>query len=78
MKEKVIGILKAHVDELADVEITDSTKLITSGYIESFDVINLLAIFEEEFGIQLSIEKLEFEDFNTVPQIVALIEKEKK
>ena len=27
MKEKVIGILKAHVDELADVEITDSTKL---------------------------------------------------
>ena len=59
------------------MEITDDTKLITAGFLESFDVINLLSIFEEEFDVTISLENAEFEDFNTIPQIVKLVEEAK-
>lgn len=77
MREKIINILKENVDELENMEITDDTKLITAGFLESFDVINLLSIFEEEFDVTISLENAEFEDFNTIPQIVKLVEEAK-
>ena len=77
MRDKIISILKENVDELENVEITDDTKLISSGFIESFDVISLLSVIEDEFDTYISLENVEFEDFNTVPQIISLIEEAK-
>jgi len=77
MRDKIISILKENVDELENVEITDDTKLISSGFIESFDVISLLSVIEDEFNTYISLENVEFEDFNTVPQIISLIEEAK-
>lgn len=74
-KEKIIRILKENVFELSDVDINDDLKLISSGLLESFDVINLLDIFESTFNIKISLEDVELESFNTVNKMESLINK---
>ena len=71
------GVSTEEVDALIFASVSHDTKLISSGFIESFDVISLLSVFEDEFDTVISLENLEFEDFNTVPQVVHLIEEAK-
>lgn len=78
MVQKIIELLKENVDELSIVDINEDTLLITSGYMESFDVINMLTVFEQEFEIELSLDNLRLEDFDTVKQIADVISAAKK
>ena len=66
MKEKIKEILKENIEELADVEISDDLELITGGYIDSFDIINLISDFEEAFDIVIPLDNLEVAQFDTV------------
>jgi len=66
MKDKIIKIVKENVFELLDKDIDKDTKLISTGYLESFDVINLIGLFESEFDIELDLEKIELSSFETV------------
>ena len=43
MKERIIDLIKSNVEELEDVKITETTELISGGFIESFDVISLIS-----------------------------------
>ena len=66
MKDKIIKIVKENVFELLDKDIDKDTKLISTGYLESFDVINLIGLFENEFDIELDLEKIELSSFETI------------
>ena len=70
MKDKIIKIVKENVFELLDKDIDRDTKLISTGYLESFDVIGL---FESEFDIELDLEKIELSSFETVGLMEELI-----
>ncbi len=74
MKEKVIEILKNNIEELEGVEISGSTQLITSGYIDSFDIINVISLLEQEFNTSIDLEDIELEQFDTVDSICAILE----
>lgn len=71
--EELIIILKNNIDELEDMEFDENTELISGGFIESFDIIGLLTVFEESFGVELSLEDLKLEQFNTVKSIAEII-----
>lgn len=73
MKDKIIKIVKENVFELLDKDIDKDTKLISTGYLESFDVINLIGLFENEFDIELDLEKIELSSFETVGLMEELI-----
>lgn len=73
MKDKIIKIVKENVFELLDKDIDKDTKLISTGYLESFDVINLIGLFESEFDIELDLEKIELSSFETVGLMEELI-----
>lgn len=73
ISEELIIILKNNIDELEDMEIDESTELISGGFIESFDIIGLITVFEEAFGVELSLEDLKLEQFNTVRSIAEII-----
>ena len=73
MKDKIIKIVKENVFELLDKDIDKDTKLISTGYFESFDVINLIGLFENEFDIELDLEKIELSSFETVGLMEELI-----
>lgn len=78
MKEKIIELLKSNVSELENLNINENTMLITSGYMESFDVISMLTVYEEAFGIELSLENIKLEDFDTITGIEKVILNAKK
>ena len=65
MKDKIIKIVKENVFELLDKDIDKDTKLISTGYLESFDVINLIGLFD--------LEKIELSSFETVGLMEELI-----
>ncbi|MBM6750051.1 acyl carrier protein [Mediterraneibacter glycyrrhizinilyticus] len=70
---QVIDILKAQIEELEDIDIRTDTPLISSGYIESFDVITVIAEFERVYNLTIKLETLDIADFNTVGSIVSLL-----
>lgn len=73
MRNKILQILKENVFELLNKDIDENTKLISSGYLESFDVINLITLFEKEFNIDIKLEEIELSSFETVIAMEELI-----
>lgn len=75
MEQKIIEILKEHIEGLENVEVCEDTQLIAKGLLESFDVINLLLVLEEAFDVELVPDLLQLEDFNSPKTIAAMIER---
>lgn len=73
MKEKIKEILRENIDELAEMEISDDLELITGGYIDSFDIINLISDFEEAFDLSIPLDNLEVAQFDTLNGIQAVL-----
>ena len=73
MKEKILKLVKENVFELADKDIQSDSSLISTGLLESFDVINLITVFENEFQIEIKLEELDLEAFNTIDSMEEMI-----
>ncbi len=54
--------------------IDADTPLISSGIIDSFDVVTLLSLFEGEYGVVISPEEIDVEHFDTPNQMLAWIQ----
>lgn len=72
MKEKVMDIL---MDLRPDVDFENEAKLITNGVLESFDIMSLVAEFEDEFDVKIRPKDLVAENFNSVDAMVAMLQK---
>ena len=55
MKKQVIEMFLENVPELEGIEIANDTMLISSGYVDSFSVIKMIALFEDAFSVTRSI-----------------------
>lgn len=72
MKETVLAILK---DIRSDVDFLGDAKLIDDGVLESLDIVAIVGEFNEEFDIEISVEDLTPENFNSIDAMVDLITK---
>lgn len=70
MKEQVLKILKG---VRADVDFEKETKLIDDDILDSFDIISIVSDLNDEFGIDITADELEPENFNTLDAIVELV-----
>ncbi|MCI5596791.1 MAG: phosphopantetheine-binding protein [Lachnospiraceae bacterium] len=68
--ERVLEIL---TDVRPDVDFMNETKLIDDGIIDSFDIIAIVSELNDEFDVQIPIDELEPDNFNTVEAIYELI-----
>lgn len=75
MKEQVLEILTGI---RSDIDFENSTKLIDDGLLESLDIVAIVGEFNEEFDVEISVEDLVPENFNSVDAMVALITKEQE
>ena len=73
IEAKVTELIRTSIDGAESIAITEDTMLITGGYIDSFDIISLISVFESEFGITLPFDDLELENFDTVSSIADVI-----
>lgn len=72
MKEQVLKLLKGI---RPDVDFENEKELIDGGILDSFDIITTVQEFNEEFDIEIDVEDLEPENFNTVDAMTELITK---
>ena len=72
MKEKVMDIL---MDLRPDVDFENGKKLIGDGILESFDIMSLVSELEDEFDVKIKPKDLVAENFNSVDDMVAMLQK---
>lgn len=71
-REQVLAILK-EVKPTKNLEhVTD---IIEGGYIDSFELMSLIASLNEKFDIEISVEELIPENFNSVDAISKMVER---
>mgnify|MGYP006121769409 FL=1 len=72
MKQKIINILKEIRPEF---EFSSGIDFISSGMLDSFDVLTLVNELEEKFGISIDGLDIVPENFCTIESIVGIINK---
>lgn len=75
MKEKILGMLK---ELQPSFDFEDSQDFVESGYLDSFDIIQLVAELESEFGVLISALEILPENFASIQAICALVERSQK
>lgn len=71
--ERVIDILK-DVTPDPDADIEKDTELIESGIIDSFDTVSLILELNDAFDIEIGVEDILPENFETPDTILQLVE----
>lgn len=70
MKEKIIELLQ---EIRSDVDV-ESTSLIDDGDLESLDIVALVGALNDEFDVDITVEHLIPENFNSIDAMAALIQ----
>lgn len=70
--EQVLQILSA---VRPDVDFTQETALIDDGVLDSFDIVTIVGDLNDAFDIEITVEELEPENFNSAQAIYALVTK---
>ena len=69
-KEKLMQIL---TELRPDIDFEKEDQLIEDGTLDSFDIISLVGELNENFGVEIGVEDLQPENFNSVDAMLALI-----
>lgn len=72
MKEQLLTLLKKVKH---NVDFENERYLIDDGILDSFDIIAIIREINDAFDIEINVEDLEPDNFNTVDAMVELIEK---
>ena len=72
IQEKVIAIL-SEVKPTRD--LTGIEDIIEGGYLDSFELMNLISMLSEEFNIEIGFDEIVPENFNSVAAMVAMVER---
>ena len=70
--EKLLKILKGI---RPDVDFETCDTLIDDGILDSFDVVSIISELDDVFGVQVKINELDPENFNSVESIWNLVQK---
>ena len=70
MKETVLEILE---EIREDIDFENETKLADYRLLSSLDIVTIVGKFNDEFDVEISVEDLEPENFNSVDAMVELI-----
>lgn len=68
--EKILSILK---DLRPEINFEEETALIDNGLLDSFDIVALVGELNEAFSVEIGVEDLLPENFNSVSDINKLI-----
>lgn len=71
MREQVISILS---ELCPGVDFEHETALIDDGLVDSLDIVSIVSELMDTFEVEISVEDLQPENFNSVDAIVKLIQ----
>ena len=70
--EKILSILKESNNL---IDYTKETALITNGLLDSLELMELISELEDAFGIEIGMEEIVPENFNSAEAILKLVER---
>ena len=74
LKKMIVDyVKKEYLDEDSDQEVTENTKLISSGIVDSFSMVSLKMFLEKKIQVKIPDEKATPEAFDSVNNILNLI-----
>ena len=68
-------ILKILKDFRPDIDFQSKNNLIDEGLLDSLDIVNIISEFDSEFDIEIPVEEITPENFNSVQAMKELIER---
>ena len=71
MRETVLGIL---TEIRGDIDFENETRLIDDNILASLDIVAIVGGFNDAFDIEISVEDLVPENFNSLDAMIKLIE----
>ena len=71
-------IVKEYLEEGDDRQITETTRLISGGIVDSFSMVSLLRFLEKKYAIRIPDADATPDAFDTVQNIVALVRRFQK
>ncbi len=71
-REKILGILKEVKPTKSLENVTD---IVEGGYIDSFELMTLITTMSETFGVEIDIDEIVPENFNSVAAMAAMIDR---
>lgn len=75
VKNKIKQIIE---DLRPDIEVGEDTEFINDGIFDSFDIVSIVSALDREFSISIDGGKISPEYFNTLSDIVKLVEESKR
>lgn len=75
MKEEILAMLSELRPEF---DFTDSEDFVMDGLLDSFDIISLISMLEEKYGIKVDGLDIVPENFASLDAIEALVDKSKR
>jgi len=70
MRETILEILE---EIREDIDFENETKLADDRLLSSLDIVTIVGKFNDEFDVEISVEDLEPENFNSVDAMVELV-----
>lgn len=71
--------IKQIIEELRpDIQVEDNIEFINDGIFDSFDIVSIVSALDKEFDISIDGGKISPEYFNTLNDIVKLVEESKR
>lgn len=71
-KEQILNLLK---EIKPNKNLETVTNIIDGSFLDSFEIMNLIVILSETFGIDIDFEEITAENFNSVDAMVAMVER---
>ncbi len=81
MKDVILDYIKNEYldeEEAEDMKLDENTPLISSGIVDSFSMVSLKRFLEKKYSVSLPDEEATPQAFDTVNNIIALVNKHKK
>jgi acyl carrier protein len=71
-------IIEAFLYGRTDIELTNDLRLVDQGVIDSMGIFRLITFLEGTFGQKLDLAEIQYENFETIAAITALITRNAK
>ena len=75
IKEKVIEIMK---EVKPTKDLSELSDIVEGGYIDSFELMTLITALSNEFDIEIEVDDIVPENFNSIDGIVSMVERKGK
>ena len=72
VKEKILEMLK---EIKPNKNLETVTDIVEGGYLDSFEIMNLIMLMGENFNVEIGFEEITAENFNTVDAMAAMVER---